>query len=219
MSSALIFANGDFNDGTMVQRALAQAHIASALMIAADGGARAAVFFGVVPEVVIGDMDSLDEDQLAALEERGAVIMRYPPQKDETDLELALLYAFKNGVTTIRIIGAVGDRLDHTLSNIALLALPTLRDCDTRIVAGEQEAWLMPPGTCTIDGTAGDTVSLLPLNGDVNSIRTDGLEYPLRDETLHFGPARGVSNVMTGSRATITTADGILLIVHTVGRA
>jgi thiamine pyrophosphokinase len=202
----------------MVQRALEQALIASALMIAADGGARAALHFGVLPQVVIGDMDSLEESELDVLEENGATILRYSPHKNETDLELALLYAVNDGATTIRIIGAVGDRLDHTLSNITLLALPALGSCDVRLVSGEQDTWLMPPGTCTIDGAAGDTVSLLPLNGDVDSIRTDGLQYALRDETLHFGPARGVSNVMTGSRATITTADGILLIVHTVGQ-
>ncbi|MDZ4770159.1 MAG: thiamine diphosphokinase [Chloroflexota bacterium] len=214
---ALIFANGDPNDGAMVRRALDDAP--DALAIAADGGARLARHYERLPHVVIGDMDSVAVDDLAWAQRVGAQIMRYPAAKDETDLELALLCAAERAADWIRVIGGVGDRLDQTLSNVYLLALPELIGRDVRLVAGKQEAWLVGVGTTTIDGAPGDTVSLLPLAGDASGIDTDGLVYPLRAGTLRFGPARGVSNVLAGARATVTVGAGALLVIHTVGRA
>jgi len=217
LGSALIFANGDLNDGVMVRRALA--NLPDALSIAADGGARAAVFFDRQPDVVIGDMDSIEPELLDSLEINGTEILRHAVEKDETDLELALLYAARAGCTVIRVIGALGSRLDQTLSNIYLLALPGLAGRDVRLVSGAQEAWLLQAGAAAISGQPGDTVSLLPLNGPVEGVHTRGLYYPLRGETLAFGPARGVSNVLTEAEAAVTVAAGTLLIIHTAGRA
>lgn len=213
---ALIFANGDVNDGPMVQRAIAGCK--DALCIAADGGVRVAKALGVAVNVVIGDMDSVSPADLADLKDH-AEILRYPPEKNETDLELALMYAVAHGGRWIRIVGAVGDRLDQTLSNVYLMALPVLQGCDVRMVAAKQETWLMGAGTHAIEGQAGDTLSLIPLNGTVRGVKTDGLYYPLRDEDLIFGPARGVSNVMNGAKAGVTVREGVLLVVHTLGRA
>lgn len=214
----LIFANGETNDGAMVRRALALA-APNPFVIAADGGARLVSYFGLTPNAIIGDMDSITAEALERGQMQGASILRYPPAKNETDLELALLYAVEQGAGWIRVIGAAGDRLDQTLSNIYLLGLPALSGCDVRLVAGKQEAWLMMAGMTTIEGAAGDTVSLIPLSGAVQGIRTEGLHYPLKHETLSFGPARGVSNVLDGTHAAIYSEDGILLIVHTIGRA
>lgn len=215
--TAFIFANGDTNDGPVVQQTLATHP--GAWIIAADGGARQALHFGLQPQVVIGDMDSLSPEELSNLEQSGSEIRRYPPEKDETDLELALLLAASGGVRTIRLFAALGDRLDQTISNIYLLALPTLHGLDVRLVAGKQEVWLAFPGETTIQGTAGDTISLVPLNGEVHGVRTTALYYPLNNETLRFGPARGVSNVMTGSSASVSLETGVLLVIHTLGRA
>lgn len=201
----------------MVQRALADAP--DALRVAADGGARVAKAFGVSLQAVIGDMDSAGGAELAALEAQGVTILRYPPEKNETDLELALLWVAEQGIRWIRILGAVGGRLDQTLANVYLLALPALRDCDVRLVSRNQAAWLLFPGDHTIHGAKGDTVSLIPLGGAVSGIRTQNLYYPLKNETLVFGPARGVSNVMDGEVAQVSFADGLMLVVHTLGRA
>ncbi len=213
----LIFANGDAGDGPAVRIALAQA--SDAWCIAADGGARQAHYFGFPPHTVIGDMDSLDADEIEALTAAGASIQRYPPEKDETDLELALRLAAESGARWIRIIGAIGDRLDQTLGNIYLLALPDLRGLNVRIAAGKQQAWLLYPGETTIEGAEGDTLSLIPVNGAAKSVRTQGLYYPLRGETLAFGPARGISNMLTAARASVSLASGVLLAIHTIGKA
>ncbi len=214
---ALIFANGDINDGPFLRRALTAA--SEALIVAADGGARIAQHFDLTIQRVIGDMDSLNAAELADLERQGVDIHRYPEEKAETDLELALNWVVEQGVTWIRIIGGVGDRLDQTISNVYLLALPVLKGCDVRLVAGRQETWLMYPGEAVIEGAKGDTVSLIPVGGTAQGVRTENLYYPLHDEPLLFGPARGISNVMDADAARVWLREGLLLVVHTQGRA
>lgn len=213
----LIFANGEIHDGTMVRQAIAAA--AESYVMGADGGARMAQFYDVPLDLVIGDMDSLDESEVDALAAAGIEIERYPRHKNETDLELALMKAAALDLHWIRVIGALGGRIDQLLSNIYLLALPVLHGRDVRLVAGEQEAYLLHPGEHTIDGSVGDTLSLIPLGGDADGIRTHNLYYPLNNERLLFGPARGVSNVFDAPTATVELRAGVLLVVHTLGRA
>jgi thiamine pyrophosphokinase len=198
-----------------VQAALA--HADAARIIAADGGARKALACGLVPDVVIGDMDSLTADELADLRARGAQIVDFPAEKDEIDLELALLYAVEHGARWLRVLGAVGNRLDQVLANIYLLTLGALASCDTRLVSGKQTLWLLDPGTHDLRGEPGDTLSLVPLAGDAVNVRTEGLGYPLRGETLTFGPARGVSNTFEDTQARVAFEGGRLIVVHTVG--
>lgn len=214
---ALIFANGDLNPGPLVDRALEGA--AGALTVAADGGARHMLALGLAPRVVIGDMDSLTGADLARCAALGAEILRYPAAKNETDLELALLYAAGRGADAMRVIGAMGGRLDQTLANILLLTLPALRGRDVRLVAGRQIAWVLWPGEHRLPGRPGDTLSLIPLGGEAAGVATAGLEYPLRGETLSFGPARGISNVFAADVAGVSLTAGMLLAVHTLGRA
>jgi len=214
---ALIFANGSSNDGPMAREVLAQA--LDPLVIAADGGLHVAQEYGVEVGVVIGDMDSVDPAALAEREGAGATILRYPPQKNETDLELALLWAVEQGADWIRVLGAMGGRLDQTLANIYLLALPELQGCDVRLVSDHQQAWLLYPGEQRIQGHKGDTLSLIPLAGPAEGIETSQLYYPLRGERLTLGPARGISNVMENDEAVVSFRSGLLLVVHSLDRA
>ncbi len=217
MLYGLIFANGSLNDGPAVRAALDAP--APWFVIAADGGLRNALAFELVPDLVIGDMDSASADLLAQAEARGAQISHFPPEKDETDLELALIEAAQHGCAPIRIVGAVGDRLDQTMGNVYLLALPVLQGRDVRLVSGAQTIWLCHPGELVVDGQPGDTLSLLPMSPTVTGLVTDKLKYPLRHETLAFGPARGMSNVLLENKARVTFESGILLVIHTFGRA
>ena len=200
----------------MVRRAIESAP--DAWVIAADGGARLAAYYGLAVQTLIGDMDSVEPPTLEQLT-RTAEVLRHPPEKDETDLELALLLAAQRGARWIRVLAALGDRLDQTLGNIYLMALPALHGLDVRLVAGKQEAWLIREGQSSVYGAAGDTVSIIPLSGEARGIRTHNLYYPLHGETLRFGPARGISNVMQATEAQISVREGIVLVVHTLGRA
>ena len=215
--AALIFANGGLTEGPLLSATLAE--LPRALVIAADGGAHLARRCGLDVQVVIGDMDSIEAAELARLRGAGAQVLRHPADKDETDLELALKWVVGRGCRTLRVFGALGDRLDQSLANVQLLALPQLRDCDTQLVDGRQRAWLLRAGAHDIHGAAGDSVSLLPLAGAARGIVTRGLRWELRDETLWPGPARGISNELAASRAGLRFSEGLLLVVHTQGRA
>ena len=184
-------------------------------IIGADGGAARALAWGLVPELVIGDMDSLPETAHSSLEAQGCRFVEHPRAKDETDLELALQSAVKEGAQEIVVLGALGGRLDHTLANVLLLALPAFEGVPIRIADGEQEAILARGGEAIrLQGESGDLVSLLPLGGDARGVSTEGLVWALRGDTLQFGSSRGVSNEMTGTEARIQVGEGILLVVH-----
>ena len=134
--------------GAMVQRALDFAM--EAQIIAADGGARNALALGLPVHIVIGDSDSLSEPEVQSLAATGTYIKTFPAEKDYTDLELALMYACEMDINWVRIIGALGGRIDQTLSNVYLLSLPALDDRDVRIVDGEQELRLLLPGRALV---------------------------------------------------------------------
>jgi thiamine pyrophosphokinase len=220
----VIIANGDPPTKDDVARWLSD----GAVLICADGGARTALALGLAPAHVIGDFDSLSEAELHELERRGACLHRHPARKDETDLELALLLAARPATAhggkpgekvEIVVLGARGGRLDHELANMLLLAMPALKGVEVWLAHDRERAFLLDardhPAQVTLRGRAGDVVSLLPFGGDAHGIRTTGLEYPLNDESLFVGPARGVSNVMLGDTATVALSQGMLLCVMT----
>ena len=207
---AIIFANGEFPDPQGAQNLLRP----DDLIIAADGGTRHALAAGVMPHVVIGDLDSLTPAEQARVEAAGARIARFSSRKDETDLELALLHAAGGGATEIVILAALGGRLDQTIANLLLLALPELRGLDVRIVEGPQTTFLVQD-EALVEGQPGDTVSLIPLGGDAVGVTATGLEWPLHEDTLRFGLARGVSNVLAVERARVRVRRGLLLCVVT----
>ncbi len=210
---AIVIANGHVGNS---EASLAQTWPHD-LVICADGGAQHALALGLTPDVVIGDLDSLDGNLQARLEGEGCQVLVHPTRKDETDLELALRYAVDHGVDEILILGALGGRIDQTLANILLLALPELEGIKTRIVAGDQEMFLIR-GQALIEGQVGDTVSLLSIASDVTGITTEGLEYPLQHGILKLGPALGVSNVLTAPVARVQVERGLLLCVHISNR-
>jgi thiamine pyrophosphokinase len=186
---------------------------AADMLIAADGGALPLLRLGLLPALVIGDLDSLDAASQATLRGRGVELRRFPRAKDETDLELALLHAAERGATQIDILGALGGRWDHTLANVALLALPELRGRRARLLGERQELFLVRDAAA-IDGRMGDTVSLLPLTPTAQGVTTQGLLYPLGEATLRYEQARGISNVLVEPPGRVSLRDGLLLVVH-----
>jgi thiamine pyrophosphokinase len=208
----LIFANGDkpLEGWGWVQEYLSP----TAFLIAVDGGARHLDQLNLYPHVVIGDLDSLEPELQSNLIERQVELITAPQNKDETDLELALLYAAKNQIGPILIFGGTGGRLDQTLSNILLLSLPQLSGRVVILVEPNQKAWIIESET-TIAGNEGDLVSLIPYWGRVRVRRTEGLKWPLQNEWLYPGPARGVSNLMTQEQAIVEISDGRVLCIHT----
>ena len=212
----IILANGDLTDPALIQRRLDGLRVER--VIAADGGARHAAALGLTPHVIIGDMDSIDAAELERLTAQGVQIVTRSTAKDETDLELALLHAVSQGDGPILVLGGTGDRLDMTLANTLLLLHPALRRRRVQLWQGPDTAFAVFPPGGEIHGSIGDTVSLIPLGGDAAGIVTSGLAFPLRGESLPLGPARGISNVLTASPASVELSEGALLIVHRARR-
>jgi thiamine pyrophosphokinase len=184
-------------------------------VIAADLGGAHALAWGWPIDLLVGDLDSLGPDARAALAARGVPTVTAPTAKDETDLELTLGYALAEDPEAIIICAALGGRTDHLLANVLLLARPDLAEHDVQIADGAETVRLLRgPGALALRGATGDIVSLLPLGGDAAGVVTDGLQYPLRDETLYLGHSRGVSNVFTAEEASVRLRDGSLLVVQ-----
>ncbi len=217
---ALILADGDAPDRSFLDASWPGWLDGVRLVVAADGGARHARPLGLTIDRWVGDGDSIDPAELAALEARGVDVQRARPDKDESDTELAVRAGLAAEPDGIVIVGATGgSRIDHELANIGLLAMPEL---------GGGVAWLYTPGSrigrlrrpggpgeVVLAGRIGDTVSLLPFGADVLGVTTDGLQYPLRDEVLPLGAPRGLSNVIATTGARVRIRDGLLLIVET----
>lgn len=207
---AIIFVNGQFPDPQYVKDLLAS----DDYIIAVNGGTLHALSIGILPHVIIGDLDSLPPAEKARLEAAGVTILSFSPQKDETDLELAIRHAIDKQATEIVMVSALGGRLDQTVANVLLLTSPELEGRDVRIIEGNQTAFVIRD-EAHITGKPGDTVSILPIGRDAIGVSNEGFEWPLHEETLPLGSPRGISNVMLGEQAYIRVQKGMLLCVVT----
>jgi thiamine pyrophosphokinase len=205
----LILANGELPDLTKA-RSLVRTGDS---VICADGGTRHALALGLRPDLIIGDLDSADPAAVQKFREEGVNIETHPRDKNETDLELAINRAIEMRPKEIVIIAALGGRLDQTLANITLLTDPRLSTFDMRLDDGVEEI-LLCRERADVHGGAGDLISLIPWQGPVSGIQTEGLKWPLRHETLYPDKTRGISNEMIGEIASISRESGLLLIVH-----
>ncbi len=223
----VIFTGGQFNPHPLFQKILQEADT----IIAADSGADTAVLQNIFPSVVVGDMDSLSQKTQKLLQQHGSIFSNMPTtlvsvpfgktrpptpsEKDQTDTELAIAYALQHGATKITILGGIaGNRLDHIIANILLA---TMYPIPMQFLSVNQIAWVgKGPTKQVISGEKGDTLSLIPLSQKVEGITSTGLYYPLTNDTFVFGKPRGVSNVLTTARATVSFKKGTLLFVHTI---
>lgn len=211
MPRTIIFANGELNPPLPDPASFKTAH----LIIAADGGAIHCRNLGITPHTLIGDLDSLSSDDVSVLENLGVQVLRYPPNKDETDLELAILHAIHQGSDQVIVYGALGARWDMTLANLMLLTHSSFTQVRINLIDGNQEVSLLREGESVhLIGKAGDTVSLIPLSTEASGINTHDLQYPLVNDTLPIGSPRGVSNIMRSDHCKITLKYGLLAIVH-----
>ena len=184
-------------------------------MICADSGANHAFEFMFLPEIVIGDLDSIDKQVKDYFITNGVEFIPYPKDKDYTDGELAIEEALKRGADTLYICGAFGGREDHELANIFLAA--RFSHLFRRIVLfGDDFYAFFANGKekINVKGNCGDTLSLLPLSSLIKSITIEGFRYPLVNADLAFGSTWGLSNVLTKEIGNIYFKEGMLLVIH-----
>lgn len=191
---------------------LVKAHVPSdARVIAVDAGAEACLAAGVVPEAIVGDMDSVRALTLEALHGQGARIVRHPARKRDTDGALALAEA--RDADEVLFLGAGGGRADHAYANLHLMWAAAGR-ARVRAVDEDARAWVVTPrAPVTLDLVPGTTVSALPLLEGCEGITYEGLRYGLQDASMRVGDPYGMSNVATAPRQTIRVSKGALLVI------
>jgi thiamine pyrophosphokinase len=208
----IIFANGNLPNLEKARTLLRP----DDFILCADGGTRHAIALGLTPNVIIGDLDSITDEERRKMKELDVEVIQHPADKNETDLELAINHALTLQPDQILILAALGGRIDQTLANIALLSDLRLATFDIRITDGVEEIFFCND-QAQVEGRSGDIVSLIPWQGEVTGVFTENLRWHLHHETLYPDKTRGISNEMTAEVATITIKSGLLLITHITG--
>jgi thiamine pyrophosphokinase len=208
---AVVVAHGDVDPRD-------RAHLEGAdLIVAADGGTLALEQWGVVPHAIVGDLDSLGMELALEYEARDVTIVPFSADKDESDLELAIDYATEAKADEVVLLGIFGGaRLDHELANTLLLTADEYRGARLVAVRGDTTVRPLHGGEqLQLAGAPGDLVTLLAVRGDAEGVRTHRLRYPLAGETLYFGAARGLSNIVVSEGASVACDRGALLVIET----
>jgi thiamine pyrophosphokinase len=205
---AAIFLNGAPDPPGLLRRIARRAD----LVAAADGGARHALAVGVIPDLVVGDMDSLTDTR--EFEERGALLERHPVRKDKMDGHLAVLAVRDRGASMVDLLCAAGGRFS------ALFAIPHVLLAAERIglratmMAGWGQAFVLEAGSRVVSGSPQDSVSVFPFAGPVTGVTLEGFGYPLENARLETGDTLGFHNELIGEAGRVSVGGGTLLIIH-----
>lgn len=203
----VLFANGELHSPEYARSLLLEDDV----LIAVDGGTRIAHEVGVVPHLLIGDSDSLPDALHEWLEDNHVPREAFSREKDATDFELAVQYGIEAQADAVLCIGLTGNRIDHTLANLAILSRAHYAGIHVEAINGNEHIFLVST-ELLLDGEPGQTVSLIPWGGDANGVETVGMKWELRGETLYWGQARGISNVMQQEQVTVRLSAGLLLV-------
>lgn len=181
-------------------------------IICADGGAVAVSEVNLVPDIIIGDLDSIEKDVLNKYKKLNIKFNKYPSKKDFTDMELCIDHALGIGAKDITIMGGTGSRLDHSLANIFLLYRFLKNNISGKIIDDNNEIFMINKNVEILKDDK-DYVSIIPLSNIVYGITTDGFEYETNSINLNFGSAKGISNKLNKERGKIQIQDGLCLVI------
>jgi len=212
MKAALVGAS-DFNAG----------HFACenyGCVVAVDGGYAHLDAIGVAPDAVVGDFDSLGYVPAAP------DVRRFPPEKDESDMELACQVAVEAGCDTLVLYGCLGRRLDHTIANLQVmtrLARTGLRafavgdEYAVAVLHGEPGhpaslAFSPIPAAALAQGAYGACLSAFAIGGAARGVWERGLKYALSDATVPDDVSLGLSNEFAEAAASVSVEDGDLVV-------
>lgn len=185
----------------------------SDIIIVADSGLNNALLMNFTPDIIVGDMDSIDKSLLEKYKTSSIVFLDGPNDQDACDSEKALRIAVRTGIKKIIIVTAGGGRLDHQLAIFAILFNPNLRKIQVEIRWDSSQAFaLQGPSEIYLDLPPETTIGLIPFGGDARGVSTNGLKWPLQNEDLTVYSSRGVSNVTYKERIEVSIVSGCLLL-------
>lgn len=177
------------------------------LVIAADGGKAWLAELGIVPDLLVGDFDSLGETPV------GPAVVRLPVEKDDTDMMAAARLGIERGYRRFHIYGGAGGRFDHTLANLQILTWLARRGCENILYGPGWAASAVSGGTLRLEARACGMVSVFCQGDAARGVTLEGLKYPLAGAALTCDFPLGVSNEFIGAPVRVTVEEGTLLVV------
>ncbi len=185
-------------------------------LIAADSGMEFLRHAGLMPDMIIGDFDSVSAETLAYFRaQEGICQKQLNPMKDDTDTEFAIHQAIALGAEEITLFGATGSRLDHVLGNVALLGIGLKAHVAMQIVDAHNRIRMVDKSVKLLKSEQfGSYVSLLPYAGDVEGVTLKGFLYPLEEYHMSCFSSLGISNEIVGEEAEVLLREGILLVIE-----
>ncbi len=185
--------------------------------IAVDSGLCFFKEAGILPDIAVGDFDSVDQETLSFFEAQPGIFwIRLIPEKDDTDTEAAVRRAIADGCGRIHLLGGTGSRLDHVLGNIQLLGIGLKEGAEILLVDQKNRIRMLDRGlTLLKEEQFGSFVSLIPFTPKVTGVTLTGMKYPLTEYTLECFCSIGVSNEIVEEEARISFREGILLALET----
>lgn len=209
----IVFANGEMEKKSDA----GELAVSADLIIAADGGANHCSRLGIIPDILIGDLDSIEQNLLESYTKNKVAIHRHPTRKNNTDLELALEHVLRCNATSLHIFGALGGRWDMSLANIFMLTDTRFEKIKITLSSHDCFMQILYPGKNMVQGETGQRISLLPVKEDVLDVCLEGFEYPLSRYNIYFGSSIGVSNILTKNYGSIKHRAGVLLCIFQNG--
>lgn len=185
--------------------------------VGVDRGSFTLLEHGIIPITAFGDFDSVTETELVLITEKVKDINTFRKEKDETDMEYALMWALAQNPAKIRLFGATGGRLDHFFANVQLLLKPLLNDCACLIEMIDKKnlLYLTTPGQHHLQKMIDKQyVSFIPLVNEVVGLTLAGFKYPLKDQLVPLGSTLCISNELINDYGNFSFTKGILMVVR-----
>lgn len=205
---ALVVSNGQINDLELLKSISQNVDF----IISADGGTNYILKSGLFPDLVVGDLDSIDKDVLKKIKEKNIQILKYSSHKDYTDTELALKYLIDKGFKEIDLMGVIGSRVDHTLVNIYLLDKLLKAGIKGRIINEKNTIYILD-SELMLENGEGIFVSVIPITSNGAIVTLRGFEYETDRVNFNFASTLGISNRIVCRRGYIKVEDGICLVI------
>jgi len=204
----VIIANGDLEYTSDIKKIITDAR----MILCADGGARHLRVLNILPDVIIGDFDSINKKDYTFFQKKKIKIINLPFKKDYTDTQLCVSYALEHKADDITLLGVTGTRLDHTLANIFLLKKLADFDIPAKIINKHNQIYIVN-NFLELKGHPKELVSIIPVSRKVTGITLTGLEYPLENADMKMGDSLGISNVFKEFSASISIESGVVIVI------
>ncbi len=178
-------------------------------IICADGGANSARKLGIIPDFIIGDFDSADQNVLKYFQFKSTIIQM--KRQNDTDVEKCLKFAIKKKFDEVILLGVTGDRLDHTICNLGIVIKFFGK---IKIYLSTESSFLTSINKTTeFKSKVGETISIYAFD-DKTRISSIGLKYKLNNTTLPFGVRESTSNVSTLTQVILKVRSGIVFVIR-----